>query len=149
MRIEGTKRFDAEPAQVWDALVDPQLLAGFLPGIEELEVVDSEHWSAVMKLPHSPLSLKLAFELRERRRPDHAVLQARGKRLGASAAVDTSFDLVALDGATQMRWSADVALGGTLRALGAALRPAAQHQAERFLDRLEQQIASTAPQRGA
>lgn len=141
MRIEGAKRFDAPREAVWDALVDPQLLADFLPGIRELDVVDDEHWNAVMKLPLTPVSLKLHFELRERARPDRAVLRARGKRLGASANVDTAFDLAPDGGGTQMGWSAEIELGGTLRGLRSGLRPVAQQQAERFLGRLEQRLA--------
>jgi carbon monoxide dehydrogenase subunit G len=140
VRIEGTKRFAAPPERVWDALVDPELLADFLPGIESLEVHDESHWSAGMRLPHSPLSLTLEFELRDRRRPDHALLHAHGKRLGASAKVDTSFDLQAADGATDMAWAADIAFGGALGPLGGVLRPLAQQHAERFLDRLEQRL---------
>ena len=142
MRIEGTRRFQAPREVVWDALVDPQLLGDFLPGIRELDVADASHWTAVMRLPFSPVSLKLAFELRERRRPYRALLHACGKRLGAGAEVETSFELVEADGATRMEWRADVELTGALRRVGGGmLRPVAQQQAERFLDRLDQQIA--------
>ena len=141
MRIEGTRRFDAPREAVWDALVDPHLLADFLPGMQGLEVADASNWTAVMKLPLSPVSLKLAFQLLERRRPERAVLHARGKRLGAGADVSTAFDLSDDGGATAMRWHADVELTGALRRIGGgALRPVAQKQAKRFLDRLEEQV---------
>ena len=93
MQIGGTRQFAAPREQVWDALVDPQLLSEFLPGLESLKVKDETHWSATMRLPMSPISLDLAFELVERRRPGHALLSAKGKRLGASANVRTTFDL--------------------------------------------------------
>lgn len=141
MRIGGTKRFAAPRERVWDALVDPELLVGFLPGVRELDVRDEAHWRAVMKLPMSPVSLPLDFELRERDRPVRAVLDARGKRFGARAHASTSFDLAVDDGATRMDWIADVELGGTLKRLGPVVRPAAQQQAERFLDRLERRLS--------
>jgi uncharacterized protein len=140
VHIEGAKRFAAEPERVWDALVDPELLADFLPGVQSLEVADESHWSAIMRLPKSPVSLTLHFELRERSRPDRALLHARGKRLGGSAEVETSFDLAAVAEGTEMAWAADIQLGGTLGRLGAVLRPVAQQQAERFLDRLERKL---------
>jgi uncharacterized protein len=140
VHIEGTKRFAAPPTRVWDALVDPALLAGFLPGIQSLEVADESHWSAVMRLPMSPLSLKLDFKLDERVRPDRALLHARGKRLGGSAEVETSFDLAPAGQGTDMSWAADIELGGTLRRLSSVLRPVAQQQAERFLGRLEGRV---------
>lgn len=140
MQIGGTKQFAAPPERVWDALVDPALLADFLPGMQSLEVVDETHWSAVMRLPASPVSLTLHFELRERLRPDRALLIAQGKRLGGTARVETAFDLVAAGDGTDMTWAAEVALGGTLSRLGTMLRPIAQQQAERFLDRLERTL---------
>jgi len=138
--IGGTREFAAQRERVWDLLVDPHVLADFLPGLESLEVADETHWSALMRLPHSPVSLKLAFELAERRRPEHALLHADGKKLGASVAVRTAFDLTDAAGATAMAWSADVALGGMLRRVESALKPVAQHQAEHFLDGLEKKL---------
>jgi carbon monoxide dehydrogenase subunit G len=138
------RQFAAPREQVWDTLVDPELLAEFLPGLDSLKVRDETHWSAVMRLPHSPISLTLDFELLERRRPERALLTAAGKRLGASATVATTFDLTPADGRTTMSWSADVELGGILGRLAPTVRPVAQHQAERFLDKLEQRLASSA-----
>jgi carbon monoxide dehydrogenase subunit G len=140
VQIGGTRQFAAPREQVWDALVDPQLLSQFLPGLESLKVSDETHWSAAMRLPMSPISLNLDFELVERRRPDHALLSAQGKRLGASANVRTTFDLEGAGEGTAMTWSADVQLGGMLGRLAPAMRPVAQHQAERFLDKLEQRL---------
>ena len=141
MHIEGVKRFAAPRERVWDALVDPELLAGFLPGVQSLDVYDDAHWAALMRLPHSPVSLTVEFELRERARPDRAVLQARGKRFGASLAADTAFDLAPDRDGTEMRWGADINFGGALKRLAPMLRPVAQQQANRFLDRLESRLS--------
>ena len=143
MHIEGVKRFSAPRERVWDALIDPELLADFLPGLQSLDVYDEAHWAALMRLPHSPVSLTLDFELRERTRPDRAVLEARGKRFGASVNAHTSFDLTAAGGdGTEMAWAADIDFGGALKRITPLLRPAAQHQAERFLDRLNRRLGA-------
>ena len=134
------RAFPAPREQVWDALVDPQLLGDFLPGLESLKVQDETHWSAVMRLPLSPISLNLDFELLERDRPKHALLGAKGKRMGASADVRTTFDLSESAGGTRMAWFAEIELGGMLGRLAPAMRPIAQHQAERFLDKLEKKL---------
>ena len=143
MQIGGTKEFAAPPERVFDALVDPQLLSDFLPGIESFDIHDDARWTAVMKLPLAPVSLRLDFELRERRRPDRALLTAAGKRLGASVAAKTTFDLSSASAGTSMAWTADVELGGTLRRFGPMMRPIAQQQAERFLDRLDRKLDET------
>jgi carbon monoxide dehydrogenase subunit G len=145
VHIEGVKRFAATRERVWDALVDPELLARFLPGVQSLDVYDEAHWAALMKLPHSPVSLTVEFELRERNRPERALLEARGKRFGASVHARTSFDLAAGDpDATEMAWSADIDFGGALKRVTPMLRPVAQQQAERFLDRLDRRLSDGA-----
>jgi uncharacterized protein len=142
VHIEGVKRFVAPRERVWDALVDPELLADFLPGVQSLDVYDEAHWAALMRLPHSPVSLTVDFELRERVRPDRALLEARGKRFGAALTAHTSFDL-AQDGGggTEMAWGADIEFGGALKHITPMLRPVAQQQAERFLDRLDRRLS--------
>jgi carbon monoxide dehydrogenase subunit G len=141
VHIEGVKRFTAPCERVWDALVDPHLLAGFLPGVQSLDVYDDAHWAALMRLPHSPMSLTVEFELRERVRPDRALLEARGKRFGASLTARTAFDLAADGEGTEMRWGADIDFGGALKRITPMLRPIAQQQAERFLERLDRRLS--------
>jgi carbon monoxide dehydrogenase subunit G len=142
VHIEGVKRFVAPRERVWDALVDPELLADFLPGVQSLDVYDDAHWAALVRLPHSPVSLTVDFELRERVRPDRALLEARGKRFGAALTAHTSFDL-AQDGdsGTEMAWGAEIEFGGALKHITPMLRPVAQQQAERFLDRLDRRLS--------
>jgi carbon monoxide dehydrogenase subunit G len=140
VHIEGVKRFAAPRERVWDALVDPELLAGFLPGVQSLDVYDDAHWAALMRLPHSPVSLTVEFELRERARPERAVLDARGKRFGAALTAHTAFDLAPDGEETEMTWAADIDFGGALKRVTPVLRPVAQQQAERFLDRLNRRL---------
>ena len=137
MVIGGTREFAAARDRVWELLVDPKVLADFLPGVQSLAVDDASHWSAEMRLPHTPVALTLKFELVEQRPPEHALLKARGKRLGASVDVRTAFDLTDVDGATAMAWSADIDLGGMLNRLAPAIEPVAERQAAKFLDDLD------------
>ena len=123
MVIGGTREFAAARERVWELLVDPEVLADFLPGVQSLDVKDALHWSAEMRLPHSPVSLTLDFELVEQTPPEHALLKAKGKRLGASVDVRTAFDLTEAGGRTAMAWSADIDLGGMLNRLAPAIQP--------------------------
>jgi carbon monoxide dehydrogenase subunit G len=140
--IGGTREFAAERERVWELLVDPEVLADFLPGVQSLDVNDPSHWSAEMRLPKSPVALTLHFELVDQRPPEHALLRAKGKRLGASVEVRTAFDLTDAGGRTAMAWSADIELGGMLSRFGSAIEPLAERQAAKFLDDLERRLAS-------
>jgi carbon monoxide dehydrogenase subunit G len=138
--IGGTREFSAPRERVWTLLVDPEALIDFLPHVQGLDLKDDTHWSAEMRLPMSPLALTLNFELVEQTPPEHALLNAKGKRLGASVDVRTAFDLTEIDGTTAMAWSADINLGGMLNRLAPALQPVAERQAVKFLDDLERRL---------
>ena len=140
MVIGGTREFNAPRERVWQLLVDPKVLIDFLPHVQDLNVADDTHWSAEMRLPKSPFALTLNFELVEQTPPEHALLNAKGKRLGASVDVRTAFDLTDVEGTTAMAWSADIGLGGMLNRLAPALQPVAERQAVKFLDDLERRL---------
>src|SRR4029079_12759020 len=138
MRIEGERTFAAPPEAVFEALTDPELLAGMVPGVERVEVESADRWSATVASPlgKGP-SLPLRLELHERRPPDRAALRAKGGRMGAKIAVATGFDLAEAPEGTRMRWSAEITLGGLPRALdGPGFEPVARRQAEKALARL-------------
>ncbi len=43
MKLAGDYKFDAPPAEVWRALLDPVVLAAVMPGCEKLELVDDAY----------------------------------------------------------------------------------------------------------
>jgi carbon monoxide dehydrogenase subunit G len=72
-------------------------------------------------------------------------LLAWGKSLGGRISVDSSFDLEPDGAGTLMRWSAEVDAAGILSGLSSqALGPAATHQAERALERLDDSLGARA-----
>ena len=143
MKIEGNREFGAAREEVFAALTDPKLVAGAIPALESVEVADIDHWTATVKLPVAP-RLRVAFEILERRPPEHARLRARGKNLGGSATMETSFDLTRRNGRTAMRYEAELRLSGLLGRLGEpALRPIAERQIERLLRAVERRVSVT------
>lgn len=145
MRIQGERRFDAPPEEVYRALTDPDAMAAAFSAIERIEAEDGE-WTVIARPPF-PGAFRLRFSVRfdELREHEHARLVAWGKSLGGRISVDSSFDL-APDGAeTAMRWQAEIDAAGIFSGLGSqALGPVATHQAERALDRLARGLTPTA-----
>jgi uncharacterized protein len=137
VHIEGEKRFDAPPAEIYRALTDPEALESAFSVIERVEA-EGPRWTLVVRLPvPGGFRLELSVRLEELAEPEHARLRASGKSLGGRIAVDTSFDLSPDGDGTLMRWSAEIDAGGVLRGLGSqSLAPLAKQHAERALDRL-------------
>jgi carbon monoxide dehydrogenase subunit G len=138
VHIDGKRRFDAPPAAVFHALTDPEAMAEAFSAIERIDV-ESDEWTVIVRAPF-PGGFKLRFSVRldDLREPEHARLLAWGKSLGGRISVASAFDLEPDEGGTLMRWTAEVDAAGIFSGLSRqALGPAAKHQAERALDRLD------------
>ena len=145
MQIEGERRFDASPREVYRALTDPDALGEAFSVIERVDA-DGDDWMLHVRLPlPGGLRLKVSVHVEELRDAEHARLRAWGKNLGGRISIDSSFDLEPSDAGTLMRWRAEVEGAGLLRGLGSqALAPVARQHAERALDRLvRSQVTST------
>src|SRR5690242_17744728 len=50
MDITGTYTFNAPPQRVWDLLMDPTVIAGCIPGCEQLEPEGNDRYKARLKV---------------------------------------------------------------------------------------------------
>jgi carbon monoxide dehydrogenase subunit G len=141
VRIEGERLIDAPRERVYAALTDPEVVAQTMPFVESWEARDADHWEMVVKvpLPVAP-TLKLAFEVVDRRPPEHARLRSTGGSMMAGAALDSRFDLAAEGAGTRVRFVAELSFRGALAPAEKLLEPVAQRQAERTLDAIERRV---------
>lgn len=143
VRIEGERVVDAPRERVYAALTDPDVVAQTVPLVEHVEVKDEDHWELTVRVP-LPMAktLKLAFDVVERRPPDHARLHAKGGGMLGGADVQSSFELSDAPGGTLVRFRADLSFRGALAPAEKLLEPIAQRQAGRTLDAIEQHATS-------
>lgn len=140
MRLQGKREFAAPREAVFEALTDPELVAGSIPALEGLEVTDRDHWTATVKVPIAP-RLRVHFELLDRRLPEHACLRAHGKNFASSATFDTSFDLTEQNGLTSMHYDAQFSLSGLLGRVGEhVLRPIAERQVDKLFRAVKERV---------
>ena len=144
MRIEGERRFDAKPDEVYGALTDPEQLGEAFSAIEHVEA-EGNDWNMVVRPPFpSGFRLRFSVHLDELREPEHARLRAWGKSLGGRMSVDSRFDLVPEGTGTLMRWVAEVDAAGLFAGLGSqSLGGVAKSQADRALGRLARNLEPT------
>jgi len=146
VHIQGERRFEAAPEDVYRALTDPDDISAAFAAIELVEA-EANEWTVLVK-PPLPGGFRLKFSVRldDLREPEHARLRAWGKSLGGRVSVDSSFELEPDGEGTQMRWQAEVDAAGLFSGLGSqALGPVATHQAERALARLAARMEQPAP----
>ena len=116
MRLEGTYQFNAPRQAVWDALMDPTVLAQALPGGEELEKVGENEYKAAMNVRVGPVQGKFQgqIELAD-------ILPLEGYRMTVNGQGAPGFvrgegvlQLADHDGGTALQYSGDVQIGGRI-----------------------------------
>jgi carbon monoxide dehydrogenase subunit G len=148
VHIHGERHFDAPREDVFDALTDPEEVAGAFAAMELAEA-EGDDWTVVVRAP-LPGAFRLKFSVRvdDLREPEHARLRAWGKSLGGRLSVSSSFELRPDGAGTWMRWEAQVDAAGLFSGLGIqALGPVTTHHAERALARLADRIERRATAR--
>lgn len=81
MNIEGTYTLQAPPENVWQALMDQQVLLRAVPGIEKLEQISEDTYEIAMHIQHSPLrgSYNGHITISEQQYPYHYRINIEGE----------------------------------------------------------------------
>ena len=143
MKVSGERTFAASRATVWGVLNDPAQMAELMPGVESFDVQDDRRWRANVKVPLGlgGLRMSINFEKTDEREPEFAALHAKGTGVGALMDLRTQFHLDERDGATAMRWEADVRIAGPVGSMGQrVLQPIVNQQVQSVLAALEKQV---------
>jgi carbon monoxide dehydrogenase subunit G len=125
MQFSGSVLIRAPRDKVYAFVTDPDKVGGCGPGVESIEVVDTDHFKAKAKVGIGFISARFAIDLEflERVASERAVIKAHGQAPGS--AVDGTGSMSLRDGdepgTTVMDWSADVLIAGTLASMGARL----------------------------
>lgn len=125
MQFSGSVEIAAPRDRVWQFVSDPQQMGTCGPGVETVDVVDENRFTAKAKVGVGPIRAKFDVnaEFIERVEPDRAEIRARGKAPGT--AVDGTARMSLRDGdaagTTIMDWEADVQFSGAMASLGARL----------------------------
>ena len=125
MQFSGNVEIAAPRDQAWDFVSDPLKMGGCGPGVETVEAIDENRFTAKAKVGIGPISAKFNVdaEFLERVAPDRARVRVRGKAPGS--AVDGTAEMSLrdgdADGATVMDWTADMQFSGMMASLGARL----------------------------
>ncbi|MEY8120224.1 CoxG family protein [Falsihalocynthiibacter sp. BN13B15] len=121
MELQGTQPLSATPDQVWTALFDRDVLERAIPGCESLEQTSDTSFSAVVKLKIGPVSARFKgdVELSDIDPGKSCTLSGKGSGGIAGFAKGAARMTLTPEGdGTVLDYTADVAIGGKLAALG-------------------------------
>lgn len=144
MKIEGTQKLHADRERVYIALTDPAILQKCIPGCESLEKTAEDTYAATLKAGVGAIkgSFKGEVRLEDMRSPEHYRIVVKGKGGVGFAKGSADFDLEEVDGATLIRYTGELQIGGTIAGVGQRMiEAAAKMMASRFFAALEAEVS--------
>jgi carbon monoxide dehydrogenase subunit G len=125
MHFEGTLSIRASREKVWDYLTDPEKVSKSAPGLESLEIVEpGKKFRATTSIGFGSVKVRFVNDVEwvDLDPPNMARMKAHGTAPGSGVDATTSMTLTdGQDGATELAWTADVNVVGTIASLAARL----------------------------
>jgi len=140
MRIEGTQELHAPRERVYAALTDPQVLQRCIPGCESLEKTGDDSYAVTIKAGIGAIkgTFKGNVHLEDMRVPEHYRIVVDGKGGPGFVKGSGDFDLEDKGGATLIRYTGEMQVGGAIAGIGQRMiEGAAKMMASRFFKALE------------
>ena len=144
MKIEGMHELKAQRSAVYAAMVDPAVLARTIPGCEKLEKTGDDTYAVTLRAGVG--SIKGVFtgnvRLEEMREPEHYKIIVDGKGQPGFLKGSGVIDLAEGDGITEITYSGDVQVGGTIAGVGQRMIDgAAKMLASQFFTAIESEAS--------
>jgi carbon monoxide dehydrogenase subunit G len=123
MIVSGEHRFQAPRQKVWEALLDPDVLAGTLPGFQGLEQVGENEFAGSLALGVGPVQGRFEgrVELSDLTPPSAYRLKMSGRGAPGHVEGNGQVELEEDGQGTRMRYEVDVRIGGRIAGVGQRL----------------------------
>ncbi|GGL29892.1 SRPBCC family protein [Phycicoccus endophyticus] len=149
MKITGSSTLAAPPEQVWQALLDPAVLARCLPGCESLHTIGEDRYA--MTVTAGVASVKGTYTgevaLTDLEAPSGLTLRASGAGAPGTVEADVRVLLSPTEGGgTELAYDADATVGGTVGGVGQRmLAGVGRKMAGQFFGALDADLAAGGP----
>jgi len=149
MKIQGERRLDFPRQQVWEALMDPQVLAGTLPGCRSLERDGDDAFSGRLQVSIGPVKgdFRGRLSMTDVEPPESYRMRLDGRGPSGFMRGEGTVGLAQADGgaATLLSYDLEAQVGGRIAGLGQRLlESSGKAVAQQGLDGLERQLAAAA-----
>lgn len=145
MKISGSSTLEAPVDKVWEAILDPAVLARCIPGCEALSTVDEDRYAMTVTAGVAAIKGTYAGEvsLADKVAPHSLTMKASGA--GAPGTIDADVKVrlsPSAGGGTELSYDADASVGGAIGGVGQRmLAGVTKKMAGQFFLALDQDIA--------
>jgi carbon monoxide dehydrogenase subunit G len=143
VKLEGTYTFEAPRSVVWQALLDPNVLARVMPGCEQLEQIGENEYKGALKIRVGPVQGQFegVVTLADINAPDSYRMQVDGKGAPGFMKGVGEVRLEDQGASTLMHYSGEAQVGGRIASVGQRLLDSsAKALTRQSLDGLHEQI---------
>ena len=146
MNLEGKITLNAEPARVWDVLLDIDQFSACLPGVDEVMRIDDSTFDGTITASVGPMSGKFSFRAHivESNPPHEMVAHVDGTDSVTKSAMKMAVTMgltEVIPRQTEMVYRSSVDIKGRLAILGdVVLRATAALMMDEFTRRLRRQV---------
>ena len=140
MELVGEHTFNAARQQVWDFLLDPEMLRQCLPGCEKFEQTGDDEYAATMKIGVAMIKGTFAGKVKitDKVEPESYTMEVEGSGPQGQVSGVGKLTLVESDGVTTVQYTGDANVRGTIARVGARMvQPAARQIVGQFFGCLE------------
>lgn len=151
MDIEKQVRIAAPAERVWSMLLDPQVMAACVPGMQSVQVLSPEEYQAQIQVKIAFVSarFKLRTRIVEQRAPHYLRTEGTGEDASVASSLRQSSELFladAGDGHTDLRIKVQVDVLGRLGTFGlSVMKTKADRMWDEFVTQLVAQLEGRAP----
>lgn len=153
MKLEGERKLPGRPQQIWEMLLDPDVLVSAMPGCETLDRVSEDHYEGRInaKVGSIQSAYNATFKITDKNPPDSYVLNVKGQGSAGFVQGDVQMQMDA-EGSdhTMLRFSGTVNVGGRIAQVGQRMIHATatamiDQGFEDLRDRVQQELNGQAP----
>jgi carbon monoxide dehydrogenase subunit G len=121
MKLEGERKLPGRPQQIWEMLLDPDVLVSAMPGCENLDRVSEDHYEGRInaKVGSIQSTYNATFKITDKNPPESYVLNVKGRGSAGFVQGDVHMQMDP-DGSdhTMLSFSGDVNVGGRIAQVG-------------------------------
>jgi uncharacterized protein len=125
MQFKDSVMIAAERDRVWAFFTDPHAVGACAPGLESLEIlIPDEKFEVKGSVGFGAVQVHFVAQVEwlEMEAPERGVMKAHGTAPGSALDAVASLDLVDVaENETELRWTADVTVSGTIASLASRM----------------------------
>ena len=123
MKVAGEYVFAAGRQDVWDGLLDPEVLAATMPGCDKLELTGENQYEGILNIKVGPVQGKFKgkIKLDEIDAPNGYSMKVDGQGAPGFVKATAKISLAEDDNGTRMSYDGDAQVGGRIASVGQRL----------------------------